>query len=57
MPVADGEPGQEIELDTGWMKHVLTDERGRGRRMRAWILTPNLCRYRFAMQATAPSRS
>jgi len=47
IPVADGEPGQEVTLDTGWMKHVLTDEHGRRRRLRAWIFTPSVSRYRF----------
>jgi hypothetical protein len=47
MPVADGAPGEEIELDTGWMTLLEPDERGRRRRFRAWIFTPRLSRYRF----------
>jgi hypothetical protein len=47
IPVADGSPGEEIALDTGWMRIVLCDERGRRRRMRAWIFTPSVSRYRF----------
>lgn len=45
--VADGEPGQEIQLDTGWMAHLVPDERGRRRRFRAWIFTAVLSRHRF----------
>ena len=47
MPVADGKPGEELELDTGW---VLWLEAGGGekrRRVRAWIFTPSVSRYRF----------
>ncbi len=47
MPVADGEPGQEVQLDTGWMTMLEPDEHGRRRRFRAWIFTPNVSRYRF----------
>jgi len=47
LPVADGVPGEEVYLDTGWMRVVLPDERGRRRRMRAWIFTPGVSRYRF----------
>jgi transposase len=47
IPVADGEPGQEVQLDTGWMTYLETDMSGRRRRLRAWIFTPNVSRYRF----------
>lgn len=47
VPVADAPPGKEVQLDTGWMDHVLPDAAGRRRRMRAWIFTPVLSRYRF----------
>jgi transposase len=47
MPVADGEPGEEIYLDTGWMTLLEPDARGRRRRFRAWIFTPGVSRYRF----------
>jgi hypothetical protein len=47
IPVADGTPGEEVSLDTGWMRIVLCDERGRRRRMRAWIFTPSVSRHRF----------
>lgn len=47
IPVADGKPGEEIHIDTGWMTQLEPDERGRRRRFRAWIFTPHLSRYRF----------
>ncbi|MFQ5601605.1 MAG: IS21 family transposase [Candidatus Krumholzibacteriia bacterium] len=46
--VADGEPGEEIQLDTGWMSHLEPDLFGKRRRFRAWIFTPSVSRYRFA---------
>jgi len=45
--VADGEPGQELQLDTGWMGSLEPDAQGRRRRFRAWIFTPNVSRFRF----------
>ena len=47
IPVADGVAGEELYVDTGWMRIVLPDEHGRRRRMRAWIFTPGVSRYRF----------
>lgn len=47
IPVADGKPGEEVHIDTGWMTLLEPDERGRRRRFRAWIFTPHLSRYRF----------
>jgi hypothetical protein len=47
IPVADGKPGEEIQLDTGWMTMLEADERGRRRRFRAWIFTPQVSRFRF----------
>lgn len=47
IPVLDGEPGQELQIDTGWMTTLEPDERGRSRRFRAWIFTPSLSRHRF----------
>src|SRR4029077_16869908 len=47
LPVIDGEPGEELQVDTGWMTLMLPDERGRRRRFRAWIFTPSVSRYRF----------
>ena len=40
--VADGEPGQELQLDTGWMGLLEPDAQGRRRRFRAWIFSPRI---------------
>jgi transposase len=45
--VADGKPGEELQVDVGWVLTLLPDVTGRRRRMRAWIFTPNVSRYRF----------
>ncbi len=47
VPVADGEPGHELQLDTGWMTLLEADEAGKRRRFKAFIFTPNVSRYRF----------
>jgi len=47
MPVADGEPGKEVQLDTGWVGWLKPNLIGRRRRFRAWIFTPGVSRYRF----------
>ena len=47
VPVADGKPGEEIQLDTGWMTLLEPDLFGKRRRLRAWIFTPVFSRYRF----------
>lgn len=47
MPVEDGEPGKEVQLDTGWMTLLEPDERGKRRRFRAWIFTAVVSRHRF----------
>jgi transposase len=47
IPVADGVPGEELYVDTGWMTHLLPDATGKRRRFRAWIFTPGVSRYRF----------
>ena len=49
IPVLDGEPGQELQIDTGWVGWLtlpLLDSRKR-RRFRAWIFTAVRSRYRF----------
>jgi transposase len=46
IPVADGEPGQELQVDTGWVGWVTTSLLGR-KRFRAWIFTAVRSRYRF----------
>jgi transposase len=47
VPVLDGEPGQELLVDTGWVLVLEPDLFGKRRRVRAWIFTPHLSRYRF----------
>ncbi len=47
VPLADGEPGKEVQLDTGWVGQLCPDLCGRRRRFRAWIFTPVVSRYRF----------
>jgi len=47
MPVADGEPGVELQVDTGWVLSLAPDAHGRRRRIRAFIFTPNVSRHRF----------
>lgn len=47
VPVVDGVPGEELQVDTGWMTLLEPDERGHRRRFRAWLFTPNVSRYRF----------
>lgn len=47
VPVADGEPGVEVQVDTGWMIMLEPDLLGRRRRFRAWIFTAGLSRHRF----------
>lgn len=50
MPVADGEPGQELQVDTGWVGWLTTSLLER-KRFRAWIFTPVRSRYRFVYPA------
>lgn len=47
IPVADGEPGGELQLDTGWVGSLEPDLFGVRRRFRAWIFTPVCSRHRF----------
>jgi hypothetical protein len=47
VPVADGVPGEELQLDTGWMPLMKPDASGKRRRFKAWIFTPNVSRHRF----------
>ena len=47
VPIADGEPGKELQVDTGWMTYTEPGADGRRRRFRAWIFTPQLSRRRF----------
>jgi transposase len=47
IPVADCAPGEEVQLDTGWMTCLAPDATGRRRRFKAWIFTAVLSRHRF----------
>jgi hypothetical protein len=46
IPVLDGEPGQEVQLDTGWVGRLTVPDR-KWRRFRAWIFTAVRSRHRF----------
>jgi transposase len=45
IPVADCGPGEEVQLDTGWVGWLT--EAGHRRRFRSWIFTAVLSRHRF----------
>jgi transposase len=47
IPVADGAPGEEVQLDTGWVGTLEPDLFGKRRRFRSWIFTAALSRHRF----------
>jgi transposase len=47
VPVADCEPGEELQVDTGWMTLLESDLFGKRRRFRAWIFTAVRSRHRF----------
>lgn len=47
IPVADCEPGEEVQLDTGWMGLLQPDLFGKRRRFRVWIFTAVRSRARF----------
>src|SRR5262245_18428412 len=49
MPVADGEPGEELQLDTGWVGWLTLI--GHKRRFRAWFFTAVRSRHRFVYPA------
>ena len=46
IPVADGPPGGELQVDTGWVGELCAPD-GTRRRFKAWIFTPGVSRYRF----------
>lgn len=48
VPVADCGPGEEVQVDTGWVGWLTPDLFGKRRRFRAWIFTSVLSRHRFA---------
>ena len=45
--LADGKPGHECQIDTGWVGFLAPDPTGKRRRFRAWIFTPAFSRLRF----------
>jgi len=47
VPVADCEPGAEVQIDTGWMTLLEPDLFGKRRRFKAWIFTAVFSRHRF----------
>jgi transposase len=46
MPLADGKPGVELQVDTGWMTK-LEPRTSQPRRFRAVVFIPSVSRYRF----------
>ena len=46
IPVVDGQPGHELQLDTGWVGWLVLPQ-GQKRRFRAWIFTAVRSRHRF----------
>lgn len=47
IPVLDGAPGQELQVDTGWVGWLTLPSPGKRRRFRAWIFTAVRSRHRF----------
>lgn len=47
IPVADCGPGEELQMDTGWVGWVYDMFGKRSRRLRAWIFTAVRSRHRF----------
>jgi transposase len=47
IPVLDCGPGEELQVDTGWMTLLVPDLFGKRRRLRAWIFTSVRSRHRF----------
>ena len=46
VPVADGEPAHELQVDTGWVLSLEPDGDGVRPRRQAFIFTPNVSCYR-----------
>jgi Mu transposase, C-terminal domain len=47
IPVLDGPPGQELQVDTGWVGWLTLPSAAKRRRFRAWIFTAVRSRHRF----------
>jgi transposase len=45
--LAEGNPGEECQVDTGWVLALEPDDQGKHRRRRAWIFTAVYSRHRF----------
>jgi transposase len=45
--IVDGVPGEELQVDTGWMTLLEPDAKGHRRKFKAFIFTPSVSRYRF----------
>jgi transposase len=57
VPVADCSPGEEVQLDTGWVGWIEADLLGRRRRFKAWIFTSVRTRHRFVYPVLAETTS
>jgi len=55
VPIADCGPGEEVQLDTGWMTLLAADLFGKRRRFRAWIFTAVRSRHRFVWPVLSES--
>lgn len=51
IPVPTGTPGEELEVDVGWMGQLEPDAQGRRRRFRAWVFTAPYSRLPFVYPA------
>jgi hypothetical protein len=49
IPVLDGDPGQELQVDTGWVGWLTLPQPGTRRRFRAWIFTAVRSRHRLSI--------
>jgi len=47
VPIADCEPGSELQVDTGWVGYLEPNALGKRQRFRAWIFTAVFSRHRF----------
>lgn len=53
VPVADCEPGEEVQLDTGWVGWIEPELSGPRRHFKAWIFTSVRTRHRFVYPVEA----
>lgn len=51
VPVVDGKPGEELQLDVGKIVLPEPDESGHRRTVKVFVFTPNVSRYRFVFVA------